>query len=112
LFALGHGFSHGILALPYFMLMSLGFSILSLRDGRLELAIGAHIAHNCLSVTMPPKGELPSLFVGSHGMLGPLTLAESGIELVLVCGFAELLRRYGWLSPSAGQGTAPPPEYP
>jgi uncharacterized protein len=46
LFALAHGFSHGMLAVPYFLVVSLGLSALTLMDGRLELAIGAHAANN------------------------------------------------------------------
>jgi membrane protease YdiL (CAAX protease family) len=62
LFALAHGFSHGIFAVPYFVVMSLGLSALTLMDGRLELAIGAHAANNIsfllarlFSASAPPQ---------------------------------------------------------
>jgi len=101
LFALSHGFSHGIFTLPYFMIASLEFSALSLRDGRLELAIGAHIAHNWLSVLSPPPGENPSLTAGLNEPIDGVDLATSLLVLLLVCGLVELLRRYRWLSSSA-----------
>jgi uncharacterized protein len=46
LFALAHGFSHGAFAFPYYVVVSFGLSALTLMDGRLELAIGVHAAHN------------------------------------------------------------------
>jgi membrane protease YdiL (CAAX protease family) len=46
LFALAHGFSHGLFAIAYFLVISLGLSALTLTDRRLELAIGAHAANN------------------------------------------------------------------
>ena len=58
----GPGFSHGIFAVPYFVVMSLGLSALTLMDGRLELAIGAHAANNIsfllarlFSASAPPQ---------------------------------------------------------
>ncbi|MGE5270909.1 MAG: lysostaphin resistance A-like protein [Thiohalocapsa sp.] len=46
LFGLAHVNAHGALTLPYFGLLSLVFSLVSLRDEGLELAIGGHAAIN------------------------------------------------------------------
>jgi len=102
LFALSHGISHDVLALPYYMLMSLGFSALSLRDCRLELAMGAHIAHNWLAVAVTsPRDDYASLPGKADLMLDPMDLVSVGLQMAVVCGSAELLRRYGRLTPSA-----------
>ena len=45
-FGLLHLNTHGPLTLPYFFVLSLIFSLVSLRDDRLELAIGGHAATN------------------------------------------------------------------
>ena len=102
LFALSHGISRDLLALPFYMLMSLGFSALSLGDGRLELAIGAHIAHNWLAAAgTSPHDDYASLPGKAEFTLEPMDLASIGLQMVLICSFAELLRRKGWLRPSA-----------
>lgn len=46
LFGLVHLNSYGPVSVPYFILLSLVYSLVSLRDGRLELTIGAHAAMN------------------------------------------------------------------
>ena len=45
-FGLLHFNAHGPLTVPYFLVLSLTFSLVSLRDERLELAIGGHAAIN------------------------------------------------------------------
>lgn len=42
--------AYGALTLPYLLLLSLVFSLVSLRDGRLELVIGAHTANNWVAL--------------------------------------------------------------
>jgi hypothetical protein len=43
--------AYGALTLPYLLLLSLVFSLVSLRDERLELVIGAHAANNWLALS-------------------------------------------------------------
>jgi uncharacterized protein len=50
LFALAHGSLHGRYAFPFYLVMSLGLSLLTLWDERLELAIGIHTAQNIMAV--------------------------------------------------------------
>jgi membrane protease YdiL (CAAX protease family) len=49
-FAALHFNAYGALTLPYLLLLSLIFSLVSLRDERLELVIGAHAANNWLAL--------------------------------------------------------------
>jgi uncharacterized protein len=49
-FALAHGSLHGRYAFPFYLVMSLGLSLLTLWDERLELAIGIHTAQNVMAV--------------------------------------------------------------
>jgi uncharacterized protein len=49
-FALAHGSLHGRYAFPFYLVMWLGLSLLTLWDERLELAIGIHTAQNLLAV--------------------------------------------------------------
>jgi membrane protease YdiL (CAAX protease family) len=49
-FAALHCNVYGPLTMPYMIIVSLIFSLVSLRDGRLELVIGAHTAENWLSI--------------------------------------------------------------
>jgi uncharacterized protein len=49
-FALAHGSLHGRYAFPFYVVMSLGLSLLTLWDERLELAIGIHTAQNVMAV--------------------------------------------------------------
>jgi membrane protease YdiL (CAAX protease family) len=95
LFALFHGFAAGPLALPYYMIVSLLLSLLSLGDGRLETAIGAHAAQNLfvLLIQLPfaNPGEAPSLLAGTHGELGIATLVTAAAQTVLAFVFARWL---------------------
>jgi membrane protease YdiL (CAAX protease family) len=58
---------YGALTVPYFLVLSLIFSLVSLRDERLELVIGGHAAMNLFA------------FVVATAMLGPETPAQGMI---------------------------------
>lgn len=49
-FALLHGNQSGPWTIPYMFLVSLVYSLVSLRDGRIELVIGSHVACNLLDL--------------------------------------------------------------
>jgi membrane protease YdiL (CAAX protease family) len=66
LFALVHFNVYGPLTTPYMFGISVLFSLVTLRDGGLELAIGAHIAQNWLSI-----GEIDAM--NSHAALVQIT---------------------------------------
>lgn len=51
LFGAAHFNAYGALTIPYLLLLSLVFSLVSLRDERLELVIGAHAANNWMAFT-------------------------------------------------------------
>ena len=52
LFGLLHLNTYGPLTLPYFFVLSLLYSLVSLRDGRLELVIGAHTGMNLFAIAI------------------------------------------------------------
>jgi membrane protease YdiL (CAAX protease family) len=52
IFALLHFNAYGPLTMPYMFAFSLILSLATLRDDRIELAIGAHTAQNCLAVVV------------------------------------------------------------
>ena len=60
IFAVLHFDAYGPLTMPYMFAVSLIFSFTTLRDDRIELAIGAHTAQNCLAVVV----SIDSLFYG------------------------------------------------
>ncbi len=95
-FSLLHGLNSAI-SFAYFMIASLAFSALSLRDGRLELAIGAHAMQNLfvLLVASPLMDEShrPSL-LDSHPADMPWLELPLGIAIGVV---AYVLA--GWLVP-------------
>jgi membrane protease YdiL (CAAX protease family) len=59
--------AYGPLTVPYFLVLSLIFSLVSLRDERLELVIGGHAAMNLFA------------FVVASAMLGPETVSQGMI---------------------------------
>jgi hypothetical protein len=59
--------AYGTLTVPYFLVLSLIFSLVSLRDERLELVIGGHAAMNLFA------------FVVASAMLGPESPAQGMI---------------------------------
>lgn len=78
LFGLLHFNAYGSLTVPYLAVLSLIFSLASLRDERLELTIGAHTAMNWLAVATGALGASQSeiqiawpalLLVLAHGAL-------------------------------------------
>ena len=72
IFAVLHFNAYGPLTLPYMFAVSLIFSLTTLRDDRIELAIGAHTAQNCLAVVV----SIDSLFYGQEIQItGPYLLA-------------------------------------
>jgi len=92
-FAALHCNAYGPLTMPYMIIVSLIFSLVSLRDGRLELVIGAHTAENWLSVGgidgiayMLPSAQItwPSL---------PALIVQG---LLFYAATRWLLRRSGW----------------
>jgi len=60
IFAVLHLNAYGPLTMPYMFAVSLIFSLTTLRDDRIELAVGAHTAQNCLAVVV----SIDSLFYG------------------------------------------------
>jgi membrane protease YdiL (CAAX protease family) len=69
LFALVHGFVHGSYAFFVYLAMSFGLSALTLRDQRIELAMGVHAANNIIVVLgmllVPIDRAHPSLFLST-----------------------------------------------
>jgi membrane protease YdiL (CAAX protease family) len=55
-FGLLHLNAHGLLTVPYFFVLSLIFSLVSLRDERLELVIGGHTAMNSFAFVAANSG--------------------------------------------------------
>jgi membrane protease YdiL (CAAX protease family) len=88
LFALSHGFSAGPLALPYFMLGSIGLSAISLADQRLELSIGVHTAQNLfvLLIQTPMLDPIhrPTLFGATSVQIGLLELLLIALQFGLI----------------------------
>ena len=56
--------AYGPLTVPYFLVLSLVFSLVSLRDGRLELAIGGHAAMNFFAVATAGFSPLAPAIIG------------------------------------------------
>jgi len=100
LFALAHGFSAGPLALPYFMLGSIGLSAISLADQRLELSIGVHTAQNLfvLLIQTPMLDPIhrPTLFGATSVQIGLLELLSIALQFGLIYAItrAPLFRRW------------------
>lgn len=84
LFAALHGSIAGPLSFPFYVVMSLVFSYVTLRDQRLELAMGAHTGNNLVHLLLFQRADspvsTPALFLCEGGDLG-LTeiLAMAGI---------------------------------
>ena len=90
IFAVLHFNAYGPLTTPYMFAVSLIFSITTLRDDRIELAIGAHTAQNCLAVAV----SINSLFYGhtSIQLTWPYLLAVV-LYGILFYGLTRLLVR-------------------
>jgi CAAX protease family protein len=63
-FGLLHLNTYGPLTVPYFFVLSLIFSLVALRDDRLELAIGGHAAMNLFAFGVANAGRAGSATVG------------------------------------------------
>ncbi|HLY56927.1 MAG TPA: CPBP family intramembrane glutamic endopeptidase [Stellaceae bacterium] len=86
LFALAHP-PYSPAGIGYFASLSLGFSAVSLADGRLELAIGAHTAQNLfvlLVVTPFLEGNSPTLLGSRQAELGVIAAATGIIQSLLL----------------------------
>ena len=95
-FSLLHGVN-GWISFAYYMIASLAFSAISLRDGRLELVIGAHAIQNIfvllVASQMEDGGHKPSL-LDAHPAEMPWAELPLGIAIAIV-GYVLL----GWLTP-------------
>ena len=95
-FSLLHGVN-GWISFVYYMIASLAFSAISLRDGRLELVIGAHAMQNIfvllVASQMEDGGHKPSL-LDAHPAEMPWAELPLGIAIAIV-GYVLL----GWLTP-------------
>ncbi len=100
LFALVHTLAPA--GMLYFTVVSLGLSALTLSDGRLELAIGAHTAQNLfvLLIATPflqGDGE-PTLFGAKDQTIGLIAIASAALQFALVYVFAtdrRVMRLFG-----------------
>ena len=95
-FSLLHGVN-GWISFAYYMIASLAFSAISLRDGRLELVIGAHAMQNIfvllVASQMEDGGHKP-LLLDAHPAEMPWAELPLGIAIAIV-GYVLL----GWLVP-------------
>lgn len=83
-FGLLHLSLHGPLTLPYYFVLSLVFSLVSLRDERLELVIGGHAAMNLFAVFAASSGLVGLAAIGAEG--GAVLFNWASIAAVLVNG--------------------------
>ena len=91
LFALAHP-PYSLAGIGYFTALSLGFSAVSLADGRLELAIGAHTAQNLfvlLVVTPFLEGNGPTLLGSRQAELGAIAAATGVVQSLLLYGLTR-----------------------
>ena len=84
-FGLLHLNAHGSLTVPYFFVLSLVFSLVSLRDERLELAIGGHAAMNLFAF-----GADNLTFVGAGVVGGAEGMPFNAAALVAMIGNGAL----------------------
>jgi membrane protease YdiL (CAAX protease family) len=92
--------TYGPLTVPYFLVLSLVFSLVSLRDERLELAIGGHAAMNLFAVLVASAmlgPETPGQgMIGGPQALMPFNAAAIAVLVVngaLFYGLTRLLVR-------------------
>jgi membrane protease YdiL (CAAX protease family) len=98
-FALAHAPYDGPFIFPTYVIMSLGFSALTLRDQRVELAIGVHAANNIFVVLASvflsdPAVQRHTLFLGG----GPVpwwAVPEAAIQFALIYWMACWFMRRG-----------------
>jgi CAAX protease family protein len=96
-FGLLHLAAHGPLTVPYFLVLSLVFSLVSLRDERLELVIGGHAAMNLFAVVAANSGMVGAVIGNTEGSAAPFNWASIAVLLVngaLFYGTTRLLVRF------------------
>jgi len=91
IFAVLHFNAYGPLTMPYMFAVSLIFSLTTLRDDRIELAIGAHTAQNWLSV-VASTDSLVSIDTTTIQITWPYLLAVV-LHGILFYGLTRLLVR-------------------
>lgn len=88
--------AHGPLTVPYFFVLSLVFSLVSLRDERLELVIGGHAAMNLFAFAAANSGLIGAA-IGGVGAGGALftwaAIAAMTVNGALFYGVTRLLVR-------------------
>jgi CAAX protease family protein len=102
LFGLLHLNTYGPVTLPYFLVLSLLYSLVSLRDGRLELAIGGHAAMNLFAVwlgnAMSGEPATPHAAVTLTWAMVAILLAHGALFYALT---RLLVRRFCHTRPAA-----------
>lgn len=87
---------HGTLTMPYFFILSLIFSLVSLRDDRLELTIGGHAAMNLFAFGAATAGLVEPAVVGAGNGAMPFNWVAIAVLIVngaLFYGCTRLLVR-------------------
>ena len=95
-FGLLHLHAYGPLTVPYFFVLSLIFSLVSLRDDRLELVIGGHWAMNSFAFVAANSGLVGAAVGGSGDGATPFNWAAIVVLMVngaLFYGITRLLVR-------------------
>ncbi|HEV8679269.1 MAG TPA: CPBP family intramembrane glutamic endopeptidase, partial [Stellaceae bacterium] len=94
-FGLLHLSVRGPLTVPYFFVLSLVFSLVSLRDERLELTIGGHAAMNLFAVFAAHSGIVQAAVGGGAGpaMFNAASIAAVLVNGALFYGITRLLVR-------------------
>jgi uncharacterized protein len=93
-FALAHGSLHGRYAFFVYFVMSVGLSVVTLLDRRIEIAIGAHAANNILAILgialfAGGSGQSTLLFEASQAPWWAALVA--GGEFLILCGVVYML---------------------
>jgi membrane protease YdiL (CAAX protease family) len=95
-FALAHGTLHGRYALLTYLVLSLGLSVVTLVDQRIEMAIGIHTANNLLAVlgsalTIESSGQPTLLFDSTQ--IPWWSPFGAGAQFLIVCAVVFWLAR-------------------
>jgi len=88
--------THGPLTVPYYLVLSLIFSLVSLRDERLELTIGGHSAMNLFAVAAANSGLVGAAIGGAEQGAMPFNWAAIVVLIVnsvIFYGLTRLLVR-------------------
>jgi membrane protease YdiL (CAAX protease family) len=102
-FGVLHLNAHGPLTVPYFLVLSLIFSLVSLRDERLELTIGGHAAMNLFALVAANSGLVGAAIGGSEQGAMPFNWAAIVVLIVngaIFYGLTRLLVRVFCKPPS------------